>query len=156
MTSGGLSGVTITSNWVRAFYIGVTLVVGFVIAGGVMSQHVFKLGRVLAVAYLVIAAAVIWSCSRAWRVRLHMDGHDLTVRNWFRTYRFGWTEVDYFIGGLVTLPGEGGQTWTLRIVLRDGRWVEAVATHGAAAPAKLTVIRQAAMDHGIPADLNAF
>jgi hypothetical protein len=66
----------------RVFCAGVTLFVGFLAVSGVRSQHWFKHGRGLAGAYVVlVAVAVIWGCARAWRIRLHLNEADVTVRN---------------------------------------------------------------------------
>jgi hypothetical protein len=34
-----------------------------------------------------VAVALIWGCSRSWRMGLYMDHKGVTVRNYFRTYR---------------------------------------------------------------------
>jgi len=47
-----------------------------------------------AVAYLTVVGAVsVWGCSRGWRMALRMDDFGVTVHNYFRTYRFAWSEV---------------------------------------------------------------
>src|SRR5271156_1099815 len=48
-------------------------------------------------AYLILATiAVIVGCFRGWRMGLLIDQHGVTVRNYFRSYRFGWSEVKCF------------------------------------------------------------
>ena len=45
--------------------------------------------RPAVVTYLVILTALlIWGCVRGWRIGLRADHDGVTVRNFFRTYRF--------------------------------------------------------------------
>jgi Bacterial PH domain len=92
-------------------------ILGFVLWKNVPNWH----SRVTAFeAYVVVAAAVsIWGCSRSWRIQLRTDNHGVTVRNFLRTHRIGWSEVSRFTDGSVKLFDE--HHWTLGIVLRDGR-----------------------------------
>lgn len=155
MTSADPTGATMTApGSVRVFWIFATLVAGFFPISAVTATPWFRHGPVPAVASVaLLAVAVIWGCSRARRIRLDMDDHGLTVRNYFWTYRFNWTEVRCFTNGSVYL-GDQERPWPLRVVLRDGRAVTAVATADAAGSnAKMTAIRRAAKNHGIPADL---
>jgi hypothetical protein len=105
-------------------------------------------------AYLaVVAAASIWGCARALRMALRVDDLGVTVRNYFRTCRFAWHEVSSFADGAV--PGDQGSTnWALSVVPHGRRAVTVWATSRAAPdPEMLTAIRQAAVRHGVPADL---
>jgi Protein of unknown function (DUF2510) len=108
------------------------------------------------VACLVIAgAALIWGCSRAWRIGLRLGAGGVTVRNYLRTYRISWPEVACFADGSVK-RGEAGRVWALDVVLHDGRVVTASGTSSGkrdARPETLTAIRQAAERRAIPAKL---
>jgi hypothetical protein len=138
-------------RWFLSF---LTLCAGFAAVSLVIYRHWFKHGPVLTVAYLVlVAVAVTWSCSRAWRIGLYTDDRGVTVGNYFRTHRFGWAEVCRFENGTI-YEAEGGSIWGVRVVLRDGRAVTATGTAGAmGSKAKMTAIRQAAKNHGIPVDV---
>lgn len=106
--------------------------------------------------YLVIVAvALVLGCSRSWRLALLLDGNSVIVRNYFRTYRIGWTEVKCFADGNAGLQTSGGFAWALSVVTHDGRPVVASATtrYGRARPETLTAIRQRAELHGILANL---
>jgi hypothetical protein len=110
------------------------------------------------VAYLVvIAAAVIWGCSRSWRMELRIDNRGVTVRNYFRTCRIGWPEVSSFADGAVNAGGAGRQ-WALKVIRRNGSAVTACGTgletfKGPPRGETLTAIRQCAERYGIPADV---
>jgi hypothetical protein len=107
------------------------------------------------VTYLVIvAAALIWGCFRGWRIGLGVDEDGVTVRNFFRTHRFGWPEVSCFADGSA-FGGQSEHWWALRVVLRDGRAVTARGTtrSGPPTPKTLAAIRQAAERYQIPAEL---
>jgi hypothetical protein len=106
--------------------------------------------------YLVIVAtALILGCYRGWRLALRFDASGVTVRNYFRTYRIGWSDVNCFADGNAGLATSQGFAWTLSIVTRERRPVIASATaryHGAR-PETLTAVRHRAELHGIAADL---
>jgi hypothetical protein len=104
-----------------------------------------------AVAWLVIAGGVFgWGFSRAWRISVWFGGSGVTVRNFCRTYRISWPEVQCF----ADRSAQG--LWALGIMLHDGRVVTA---SGAARdvrdarPETLAAVRQAAERYGIPAHL---
>lgn len=107
-------------------------------------------------AYLaVVTTAVIVGCFRGWRIGLLMDQHGLTVRNYFRSYRFGWPEVKCFADGSAHC-GESGWVWALSIMLHDGRAVTAggtMASGRGCIPPGLAAIRQAAERYAIPGGL---
>jgi len=109
-----------------------------------------------AVAYLAAAASVsTWGCWRGWRMRLRLDEHSVTVRNFFHSYQFSWPEVSRFADGSVN-GGNDGRLWALSVVLNDGRVITASGTARGkrdARPRTLTEIRQAAERHAIPAAL---
>jgi hypothetical protein len=110
MASVNLPGVTtITDRLLSGFAIVLTLGAGLAAASVVLSHHWFRHAPVLAVAYLAfITVAVIWGCFRAWRIGLSMDEQGITVRNYFWTHRFGWTEVRCFENGWISkAEGEG-------------------------------------------------
>jgi DivIVA domain-containing protein len=111
--------------------------------------------RPAVVTYLVILAALlIWGCVRGWRIGLRV-GHDgVTVRNFFRTYRFSLAEVSYFTDGSA-LGGESRHYWALCVVPRDGRTITARGTtkSGTPSPKTLTAIGEAAGRYGIQAAL---
>jgi hypothetical protein len=121
------------------------------------SPDVLPRGHVpAAVAYLAAAAAVsIWGCWRGWRLRLRLDDHGVTVRNFFHSYKFGWPEVRRFADGSVN-GGNAGRLWALSVALNDGRVITASGTSRGkrdARPETLTAIRQAAEHHAIPVAL---
>jgi hypothetical protein len=128
--------------------------------GSVFGQHSrtwLAGGHILAtVAGLIIAtAALIWGCSRAWRIGLRLGEDGVTVRNFLRTYRISWLEVRCFADGSVS-RGESGRVWALSIVLDDGRVVTASGTSSGKRDVRrqtLAAIRQAAERHAIPAEL---
>jgi DivIVA domain-containing protein len=111
--------------------------------------------RPAVVTYLVIlAAALIWGCVRGWRIGLRVDHDGVTVRNFFRIYRFSLADVSYFSDG-AALGGESQHWWALCVVLRDGRTVTARGTtrSGTPSPKTLTAIGEAAERYGIRAAL---
>lgn len=117
----------------------------------------------------IVALALICGFARSWRMGLCMDDQRVTVRNYFRTYRFAWPEVTGFVDGSVTtfwhLDGDRGDrglrlavrpSWALSVLGPGGRAVTATGTaSGIAAPSEtLAAIRQVAEWRGIAADLN--
>ncbi len=111
--------------------------------------------RPAVVTYLVILTALlIWGCVRGWRIGLRVDPDGVTVRNFFRTYRFSLAEVSCFTDGSA-LGGESQHWWALWVVLRDGRTVTARGTtrSGTPSPKTLTAIGEAAERCGIQATL---
>jgi hypothetical protein len=88
---------------------------------------------------------------------VRFDERGITIRNFFRIYRFGWGEVRRFRDGLFQQSGEGGTIyfWVLTIQLHDGRDVTAKGTARKNGPRSQTLaaIRQAAERHSIPAAL---
>jgi hypothetical protein len=110
-------------------------------------QWVRHAPRPAVVTYLVILAAVlIWGCVRGWRIGLRVDHDGVTVRNFFRIYRFSLADVSYFSDG-AALGGESQHWWALCVVLRDGRTVTARGTtrSGTPSPKTLTAIGEAAV-----------
>jgi DivIVA domain-containing protein len=111
--------------------------------------------RPAVVTYLVILAAVlIWGCVRGWRIGLRVDHDGVTVRNFFRIYRFSLADVSCFTDGSA-FGGESRHWWALCVVLRDGRTVTARGTtrSGTPSPKTLTAIGEAADRCGIQATL---
>jgi hypothetical protein len=126
---------------------------------------------------VIVVAAAIGGCFRGSRVGLRIDASGVTIRNFFRTHRIGWSEVDRFADGTVLSAGRGHYDlydayWALRVVLRDEhqtaaggpgrspvrqgrrRAVTARGTLGEFAhPETLTAIKRAADRYGIPAEL---
>lgn len=138
---------------------GVVLMLGILAVAAICSYALWKRlpnwwhGRVTAFeAYVVVAAIVsIWSCSRTWRIQLRTDNHGITVRNFLRTHRIGWSEVRRFTDGSVNLFNS--RYWALGIVLRDGRVINATAASGGqenAYPSMLRAIQEMAQDYDIP------
>jgi len=131
--------------------------------------------------YLWVAAGVILVAApmgyfRSSRIGLRTDAGGVTIRNFFRTHRIGWREVDRFADGSVLSLGRGNDLyeryWALRVVLRDERQAaadgpgrspgrhgrrRAVTARGTlgeyADPDTLTAIKRAAERYGIPAEL---
>jgi hypothetical protein len=100
-------------------------------------------------------AALIWGLSHAWRMGVLFGEQGVTVRNFFRSYEFGWDQVRCFADGLVVKegnPGSGNRYfWALKIVMHDGRGIiprGTVTRH--ASRRTVTVIRQAGERYAIP------
>jgi hypothetical protein len=148
--------ITITDRPLSLFVSSLTLCAGFAAVVAVIPLHWFNHAPALAVAYVVLVTAAVFSiCFRVWRMGLYMDGHGVTVRNIFWTHRFGWTEVSCFVNGSLLEVEGGAKMWAVRVVLRDGRGVTATGTAGAmGSMAKMTAIRRAAMKHGVQVDLH--
>lgn len=107
----------------------------------------------VAVGLAIVAVALIWGCSRGWRMGLYMGHEGVTVRNYFRTYRVGWPEVIGLVDGRALA---GGKWWALTVLMDGGRAVTASGTASNIDRDRsevLTEIRQAAECHGIAADL---
>jgi hypothetical protein len=102
-----------------------------------------------------VVVALILGCYRGWRQALIVDGTGLTVRNFFRTYRIGWSQVRTFADGNAGLAIGGSYAWALAVVTDDLRPVVVSATtrYSGARAETLTVIRQHAELHGIAADV---
>jgi len=103
----------------------------------------------------LVTIATVAGCFRSWRMGVMMDQHDVTIRNYFRTYRFGWPEVDCLADGSA-YAGADGWKWALSLMLRDGRTITATGTMASGTrriPQMLTVIRQDAECYAIPAEL---
>jgi hypothetical protein len=98
----------------------------------------------------IVAVGLIWGWSRSWRMGLYMNQNGVTVRNYFRTYRFGWPEVTRLVDGS---PWYG--YWALSVLVTGGGAVTAsgTASRFKARPETLTAIRQVAECHGIAARL---
>jgi hypothetical protein len=122
-------------------------------------------GTAFTAAMALVAVAVIWGWGRAWRMGLHLGPQGVTVRNYFRTYRFGWPEVTSLVDGSAMVPGSAGllpgaglACWALSVHAADGRAVTATGTASPfnARPETLTAVRRAAECHGIAARLTGF
>jgi hypothetical protein len=157
---GGLAAATVAGGRLpRWFAALVTIYFGFLAIFVPLREFpvwVKNAPRSAADVYLVIVAtALILGCYRGWRLALHFDVSGVTVRNYFRTYRIGWSEVSCFADGNAGLATSQGFAWALSVVTRERRPVVASATaryHGAR-PDTLTAIRHHAELHGIAADL---
>jgi hypothetical protein len=103
----------------------------------------------------LVTTATVVGCFRSWRMGLVMDQHGATIRNYFRTYRFGWPEVNCLADGSA-YAGADGWKWALSLMLHDGRAVTATGTMASGTrriPKMLTVIRQGAEPYAIPTEL---
>ncbi len=105
----------------------------------------------------IVAIALIWGCSRSWRMGLSMDDKGVTVRNYFRTYRVGWHEVKSLADGSV-FPStrlNDERLWAASVLMHSGRAVTATGTVrlGRARPEALTAINRTAAFYGIAAGL---
>jgi hypothetical protein len=103
----------------------------------------------------LVTIATVVGCFRGWRMGLVMDQRGATIRNYFRTYRFGWREVNCLADGSA-YAGADGWKWALSLMLHDGRTVTATGTMASGTrrvPKMLTVIRQGAEPYAIPAEL---
>jgi len=103
----------------------------------------------------LVTIATVVGCFRGWRMGLVMDQHGATIRNYLRSYRFGWHEVNCLADGSA-YGGAGGWQWALSLMLHDGRTITATGTMASGSrriPKMLTVIRQGAERYAIPAEL---
>jgi len=148
----------------------VGFVVVLVVAGNNRLTYLWVTGGV------ILVAAAIGGCFRGWRIGLRIDASGVTIRNFFRTHRIGWREVDRFADGAVLSLGGGNDLyeayWVLRVALRDERQTaagglgrspgrhgrrRAVTARGTlgefAHPETLAAIKRAAERYGIPAEL---
>ncbi len=108
--------------------------------------------------FAVVGLVSIWLLYRACRLEARFDDKGVTLRNFFRTRRFGWSEVSHFADGWTEIwTGEdAGTYWAAAIVLRDGRHIVVKLTMGGksvANPETLETIRQIAARYGIPGQL---
>jgi hypothetical protein len=114
-------------------------------------------GAAIAVSLALVVVAVTWGCSRGWRMGLHVDHNGVTVRNYFRTYRVGWLEVNSFADASICpfLLINNEQYWALSVLMRSGDAITASSTARLrrARPEMLTAIGQVAECYGIAADL---
>ena len=178
MTSEDTHGVTIITDPVaRQHALTLFFLCWFVGAAAVLV--VAASARVTT--YLWVAAGIILVAApiggfRGSRIGLRTDASGVTIRNFFRTHRIGWREVDRFADGTVLSLGGGNDLydayWALRVVLRDDRQTaaggpgrspgrhsrrRAVTARGTlgefAHPENLAAIKQAAERYGIPAKL---
>lgn len=111
-------------------------------------------------AYLVLVSAAVTSgCIRAWRMGVGFDTNGVTVRNYFRTYKIGWAEVDCLVDGAAlggSLGGESGgmeKRWALSVLTRDGRALTATGTIGASDYEDLAVMKRSAQHYGVATHL---
>jgi hypothetical protein len=107
--------------------------------------------------YLVIVAvALIWGCYRGWRLTLRLDGQGVMIRNYFRTYHIGWSELSSLADGNAGLAIQGNFAWALTAITRNRRPVVGSATtrYSGARPETLAVVRQAAELYGVAADVS--
>ena len=103
----------------------------------------------------IVTIATVVGCFRSWRMGLVMDQHGATIRNYFRTFRFGWPEVNCLADGSA-YAGADGWKWALSLRLHDGRAVTATGTMASGPrrmPEVLAVIGQAAERYAVPAEL---
>lgn len=60
-------------------------------------------------------AAATWGWGRVCRMGRHLGPQDVTVRNYYRTYRFSWPKVTSLADGSAMVPGlprsEGRECW---------------------------------------------
>jgi hypothetical protein len=103
----------------------------------------------------LVTIATVVGCFRSWRMGLVMDQHGATIRNYFRTFRFVWPEVNCQADGSA-YAGADGWKWALSLMLHDGRAVTATGTMASGPrrmPEVLAVIGQAAERYAVPAEL---
>ncbi len=103
----------------------------------------------------LVTIATVMGCFRSWRMGLVMDQHGATIRNYFRSFRFGWPEVNRLEDGSA-YAGADGWKWALSLMLHDGRAVTATGTMASGPrrmPEVLAVIGQAAERYAVPAEL---
>jgi hypothetical protein len=162
MTSqGGLAAATVTRERLPRWFAALaTVYFGFLAVFVPLKQFPIWVKHApgsAVYAYLVIVAvAVILGCYRGSRLALYLDWNGVTVRNYFRTYRIGWSEVKCFADGNAGLQTSRGFAWALSVMSNhDRRPVVAVATtrYSGARPETLAAIREHAELLGIAVDL---
>lgn len=124
--------------------------VAYIVSHMPTPKHSHVPANILAIA--IVAALTLADGCRSWREQLRLDRSGIRIRNRFRTYRIGWTDVRCLADG-----ASAHDNWELRFVLQDGRVRTARATNWAgkeANPQVLTAIGQAAEIHGLSADLS--
>jgi hypothetical protein len=96
-----------------------SVVVVVLVAANAPVTHVWVAAGV------ILVATLVGGCFRGWRIGLRIDASGVTIRNFFRTHRIGWREVDRFADGSVLSAGKGNdlyeRRWALRVVLHDER-----------------------------------
>ena len=149
----------VTERFPRWFGIASSLGAGMVVAlipSDKFPNQVKHLpGPGIATYLALVTIATVVGCFRGWRMALVMDQHGATIRNYFRTYRFGWPEVNCLADGSA-YGGAGGWQWALGLMLHDGRTITATGTMASGPrriPEMLTVIRQGAERYAVPAEL---
>jgi hypothetical protein len=156
----GVAAATVISERLpRVFSAVVTLYAAFVAVFVPMKQ--FPTGMrnaprsAIDVYVVIVAVALIWGCYRGWRLALRLDGQGVTVRNYFRTYHIGWSELSNLADGNAGLAIQGNFAWALTAVTRGRRPVVGSATtrYSGARPETLAVVRQHAELHGVAADV---
>ncbi len=155
-TEGSEAAIKIGERMARWYAIALTIMLGSLAILGPLNKYPHWAKHLLTViAYVIlVAAGVVWGCSRGWRMSLRMDRHGVTIRNYFRTYRAGWAEVSSFGDGAVN-AGASGRKWALSVILRDGRSITACGTWRDARTRDETLkaIHQGARRYGIPANV---
>ena len=64
------------------------------------------------VAYAVaVVIALASACARAWRMQLRIDEDGVTIRNFYRMHRIGWSEIGQFEDGSRWLGWEASEVW---------------------------------------------
>ena len=129
MSSGDHSDATKISEpdprWTALIFVFLVGVVAYVAAFA--DGHLPLSGPFKAAYLVIVTAGLVWASWRGWRIALRMDDSGVTVRNFLRTYRFGWSEVRRFEDGSC-VGGESRLFWALKIVLHDGRHYIATGT----------------------------
>jgi hypothetical protein len=149
----------VAERFPRWFAIFLTLAAGVVVALTPSDKFPNQVKHIpvsgIATYLALVTVATVVGCFRGWRMGLVMDQHGATIRNYFRTYQFGWSEVNCLADGSA-YGGAGGSQWALSLMLHDGRTVTATGTMASGTrriPKMLTIIRQGAEHYAIPAEL---
>jgi hypothetical protein len=149
------TATTIANRQGRETTIGLLGVLGFGVFVRLGDNRLSLSARVTCLAVAVLAS--VWPLYRGWRMGVRFDDHGVTVREFWRTDRFGWPDVKRFEDQR-RATGSKRWLWYLNIVLRDGRVITMYlgTLKETASPKTLIAIRQAATRHEIPAELRHY
>ena len=76
--------------------------------------------------FVVLLGALAWSVNRGWRLGLRVTSDSICIDNYWRSYRFPWTDVADVGVGLETMGATAQPAFLFR--LRTGRIIRAQAT----------------------------
>ncbi len=117
----------VAERFPRWFGIALTLAAGVVVALIPWDKFPNQIKHIpvpgIATYLALVTTATVAGCFRGWRMGLVMDQHGATIRNYFRSYRFGWPKVNCLTDGSA-YGGAGGWQWALSpLPLTSGTYV---------------------------------